>query len=253
MEKYFKALNKHMKDVEKLSKLQKKNKKNEGKLAEARVRLATKKDVEFHGNIAQLIGKNHSMGLDKKSLAYLLRAIRQHTRMSFESKINEAKILTLPNGIKLKIDINGITLIDRRGKIKLDRAELQKFGTAVKKHMRIREDFAGSYPKEMRKKFDGKRRKQSEVLGYTLTGTDDVKTEIDDATIKEGKLNEVDFSKIKLPSQVNRFLDKFVQSMKDANLNRMKRAAILYKVIDASGMSVQQLMADIQKIKKELK
>ena len=42
-------------------------------LGEARVRLATKKDVEFHGNIAQLIGKNHSMGLDKKSLAYLLK------------------------------------------------------------------------------------------------------------------------------------------------------------------------------------
>ena len=29
------------------------------------------------------------------------------------------------------------------------------------------------------------RRKQSEVLGYTLTGKDDVKTEIDDATIQE--------------------------------------------------------------------
>ena len=71
--------------------------------------------------------------------------------------------------------------------------------------------------------------------------------------VKESKLNEVDFSKIKLPSQVNRFLYKFVDSMKDANLNRMKRASILYKVINASGMSIQQLMADIQKIKKELK
>tara|TARA_R100001443_G_C3259613_1_gene155269 strand:+ start:19 stop:570 length:552 start_codon:yes stop_codon:yes gene_type:complete len=69
----------------------------------------------------------------------------------------------------------------------------------------------------------------------------------------ESNLNEVDFNKIKLPSQVNRFLGRFVDSMKDANLNRMKRSAILYKVIDASGMSVQQLMADIQKIKKELK
>ena len=66
-------------------------------------------------------------------------------------------------------------------------------------------------------------------------------------------INEVNFEKIKLPSQVNRFLDKFVDAMKSANLNRIKRAAILYKVIDASGMSVQQLMADIQKIKKELK
>ena len=71
--------------------------------------------------------------------------------------------------------------------------------------------------------------------------------------IKEENLNEVDFSKIKLPSVVNRFLDKFVDSMKGANLNRMKRAAILYKVIDAAGMTPQQLMADIQKIKTAMK
>jgi hypothetical protein len=71
--------------------------------------------------------------------------------------------------------------------------------------------------------------------------------------IKEENLNEVDFSKIKLPSVVDRFLNKFVDAMKGANLNRLKRSAILYKVIDASGMSIQQLMADIQKIKKELK
>jgi len=50
----------------------------------------------------------------------------------------------------------------------------------------IREDFAGAYPEHQRKKFDGKRRKQSEVLGYKLTGKDDVRTEIDDATVKEG-------------------------------------------------------------------
>ena len=66
-------------------------------------------------------------------------------------------------------------------------------------------------------------------------------------------INEVDFSKIKLPSQVDRFLTKFVDSMKGANLNRMKRASILYKVIDAAGMTPQQLMADIQKIKQAMK
>ena len=70
--------------------------------------------------------------------------------------------------------------------------------------------------------------------------------------VKEENLNEVDFEKIKLPSVVNKFLNRFVDSMKGANLNRMKRAAILFKVIDAAGMTPQQLMADIQKIKKEL-
>ena len=67
------------------------------------------------------------------------------------------------------------------------------------------------------------------------------------------KLNEVDYEKVVLPANVKRYLVKLVDSMKDAKLNRMKRSAILYKVIDASGMSIQQLMADIQKIKKELK
>ena len=67
------------------------------------------------------------------------------------------------------------------------------------------------------------------------------------------KINEVDFTKVPIPQSVKRYLTKLVQSMKDTNLNRMKRSAILYQVIEASGMSVQQLMADIQKIKRELK
>ena len=49
----------------------------------------------------------------------------------------------------------------------------------------IEEDFAGAYPEHQRKKFDKKRQKQAEVLGYKLMGTPDVKTEIDDATVKE--------------------------------------------------------------------
>ena len=71
--------------------------------------------------------------------------------------------------------------------------------------------------------------------------------------VEEETINEVDFSRIKLPSQVDRFLGKFVDSMKGANLNRMKRAAILYKVIDAAGMTPQQLMADINKIKQAMR
>ena len=59
----------------------------------------------------------------------------------------------------------------------------QKLREAIRKI--IREDFAGAYPAHQRKKFDNTRRKQSEVLGYKLTGVDDVKTEIDDATVKE--------------------------------------------------------------------
>ena len=80
---------------------------------------------------------------------------------------------------------------------------------------------------------------------------DEIRKETD--MIKEETINEVDFSKIKLPAQVDRFLNKFVDSMKGANLNRMKRAAILFKVIDAAGMTPQQLMADINKIKQAMR
>ena len=51
----------------------------------------------------------------------------------------------------------------------------------------MNEGFAGALKKEDRKKFDKGRKKQSEVLGYTLTGKDDIKTEIDDATVTEAK------------------------------------------------------------------
>ena len=62
----------------------------------------------------------------------------------------------------------------------------QKLREAIRKM--VIEDFAGAYPEHQRKKFDGKRRKQSEVLGYKLTGESDVKAEIDDATVKEGNI-----------------------------------------------------------------
>ena len=65
-------------------------------------------------------------------------------------------------------------------------------------------------------------------------------------------INEINFEKVVIPSKVKRFLDRFVDSMKDAQLNRIRRSAILYKVIKASGMSPKTLMADIQKIKKGL-
>ena len=69
----------------------------------------------------------------------------------------------------------------RREKSRLKKE--QKLREVIRKI--IDEDFAGSYPKHMRKEFDNKRRKQSEVLGYKLTGKNDVKTETDDATVKE--------------------------------------------------------------------
>ena len=68
----------------------------------------------------------------------------------------------------------------------------------------------------------------------------------------EGKLTETNFDKVKLPAVVDKWVVKLVDSVKSANLNRIKRSALLYKIIDAMGMSPQQLMGDIAKIKKEL-
>ena len=47
------------------------------------------------------------------------------------------------------------------------------------------EGFAGAAKLSDRKHFEKLRKQSAEVLGYTLTGTSDVKTEIGDATIKE--------------------------------------------------------------------
>ena len=92
------------------------------------------------------------------------------------------------------------------------------------------------------KKGSAKRRK----LNFNVSIREMIREEIQ-------RLNEVNFEKVQLPSKVKMFLNKFVDSMKDAKLNRIKRSAILYRVINAAGMTTQQLMADIQKIKKELK
>ena len=80
----------------------------------------------------------------------------------------------------------------------------------------MNESFEGSFDKKDRKEFDKQRRKQSEVLGYTLTGKDDIKTEIGDATVKEQKLEEKPlkgrkkkrkkFKKAKRPSQRTRLM-----------------------------------------------
>jgi hypothetical protein len=51
----------------------------------------------------------------------------------------------------------------------------------------MNEGLEGALKKEDRKSFDKMRRKQSEVLGYTLTGKDDLRSEVGDATVNEAK------------------------------------------------------------------
>jgi len=111
------------------------------KLSEKTVRLSTSRDADFHGNILQLIGKKHKMGLDKKSARALFKAISQYMRMTFEqTKLVEGKSMRLPNGIKIKLGMSSLILIDARGKIVLDRKEIERLGAAAAKYMGIREN-----------------------------------------------------------------------------------------------------------------
>ena len=54
-----------------------------------------------------------------------------------EGKLNEGKTLTLPNGVKVKLDFKGVTFISRTSKpVFLDRGELHRFFKATTKYLR---------------------------------------------------------------------------------------------------------------------
>jgi hypothetical protein len=121
--------------------LKKNNPFSEEDLEETTVRISTMKDVSFAGrDRLQLVGKKGKIGLDRKSVSALAKAVRMALGRSFithEEKLNEAKTITLPNGVKAKIEFKGITL-QKSGKkpVFLDRTEMMKFFQATQKYMK---------------------------------------------------------------------------------------------------------------------
>ena len=113
-------------------------------LLEKTVRLSTMKDANFvPGEFVQLVGKKGMIKLDKKSVKYLAKWIRSNSGKhgmgwSFtEGKLNEAKTLTLPNGVKAIIDFKGIKFKASKGApVFLDRDELLKFFKGSTKYLR---------------------------------------------------------------------------------------------------------------------
>ena len=111
------------------------------KMNETTVRISSMKDVSFAGrDRLQLLGKKGKIGLDRKSVGALAKAVRMILGRSFtthEQKLNEAKTITLPNGVKAKIEFKGITL-QKSGKkpVFLDRAEMMTFFKATQKYMK---------------------------------------------------------------------------------------------------------------------
>ena len=68
-------------------------------------------------------------------------------------------------------------------------------------------------------------------------------------TIQEADLEKGGSS---LPSKVKIYMNKFVDELKRAKLNRIKEVAVLYKVISALGLKPQEISMYISKIKKEV-
>ena len=70
--------------------------------------------------------------------------------------------------------------------------------------------------------------------------------------LKKQPLQERDWDKVPVPATVKRFQTKFIDALKGANLTRIKQVAVLYRVIDALGLSTQELVMYIQKIKRDI-
>ena len=113
-------------------------------LLEKTVRLSTMKDANFvPGQFVQLVGKKGMIKLDKKSVKYLAKWIRNNSGKhgmgwSFtEGKLNEGTNVTLPNGVKAIIDFKGIKFKASKGApVFLDRDELLKFFRGSTKYLR---------------------------------------------------------------------------------------------------------------------
>ena len=113
------------------------------KLSEKTVRLSTMKDVNFHGNFLQLMGKKGMVKLDKKSVHSLAKIIRQLSgkkgmgwSFTMEGKLNEGKVVTLPNGVKVKIEFDGLTFIGGTKPVFLDRTEMMTFFKATARYLK---------------------------------------------------------------------------------------------------------------------
>ena len=125
----------------------------------------------------QQIMKDYKVGETRKGTKVTRKLVATLINNGMKEIRNKAKSPGLKKALQ--------KLIDMREK-NMKKMKEQKLREVIRKI--VREDFAGAYPAHQRKKFDNTRRKQSEVLGYKLTGQDDVKTEIDDATVKEGNV-----------------------------------------------------------------
>ena len=123
-------------------------------LLETNVKLSSKKDASFEKNkFVQILGLKGKVKLDRKSLSQLVKFVRGPVGrdaglgLSFtmetqdDKSINEfkTKVVSLPNGVKAKLEFKGITLMPRKGnKVFLDRNETMNLFKATRKYLKVR-------------------------------------------------------------------------------------------------------------------
>jgi hypothetical protein len=124
----------------------------------------------------------------------------------------------------------------------------QRVRSLIRKMVReiMKEDFAGAHPQHKRKKFDKMRQKQSEVLGYKLMGTPDIKTEIDDATVKEGKLTEAKETIFDVAARVMKDKQAYGYKTKKGLVKvDMQTANLLTKVFKKVNPKMKKILSDL--------
>ena len=112
-------------------------------LNEKTIRLSTMKDANFQpGRFVQIIGKKGKVTLDKKSVKTLAKIVRTSKEVGMgysfttEEKLNEAKVVKLPNGVKVKVEFKGITFMGGTKPVFLNRDEMLNFFKGTRKYLK---------------------------------------------------------------------------------------------------------------------
>jgi hypothetical protein len=68
--------------------------------------------------------------------------------------------------------------------------------------------------------------------------------------VKEIKKESIEDMDTTIPAKVERFLDRALSVIKSYNLSRKKEQLVIAKLVDALGMTPQELSIAVQKLKK---
>ena len=87
-------------------------------------------------------------------------------------------------------------------------------------------------------------------FGESLPTLSDVQKKYEEKQMKNEAPDQLEREKV--PAVVNKFMTRFIDSLKDAKLTRAKQKSILYKVVKALGISPKELQMYTQRVKKGL-